>query len=485
MKILFQTRKLIATTALFWLVLLPGYAAQGLASEEITVQSILGPETFTRGSTGKDIFTRLFNIANTSAPYTIKIVNGAPDGSMTVKKGWLTLNDQDLLDPGVFNRRNLSITIAIHPSAQNELRLKLKGGEQGSFVTLIVEPTLSTVLNNPNDPGFDSRQTGIGNPNGVTVDQTTHHAFIADRYYDSVIDFDIANARIVRNFSGLDGDSMLGNGATTSVSFNTTARTIAAVNEGVLETDPTSLAVVNADSGSTRVVPLPYAGVPMHSRNIALNPNMNVAAVDGQFTDGKRAYFVDLSTGIVSARDEQLQMTAPVFNAGSNEFVFSSFGENVRPGLVVYSALPPFQRIRRVDTNAPAGTRFEKLAVYRASNVVAAVNRLDSAVYVFNISTGELLARLPIRLSQEPFVTVDIAVNQANGLAVVTGRFTGLVSVINLNTQLLVAEIPLPDRCSPLGVAIDESLNRAVIAENGLSSTTRNGSIFILQLPAQ
>ncbi len=402
-----------------------------------------------------------------------------------MKKGWLTLNDQDLLDPGVFNRRNLRLSIAIHPAQQNELRVKLKGGEQGSFVTVAIEPTASTVLNNPGDPNFESSQAGVGNPNGVAVNQSNHHAFIADRYYDSVIDFDVTGTRIARSFSNLDGDSVLGNGATTSVSFNGISRSVVAVNEGVLLTDPSSLAVINADNGSIRIIPLPYAGAQMHSTHVALNPDMNVAAVDGQYTNAKRAYFIDLSTGIISAREEQLQVTAPVLNAGPNEFVYSAFGETGRPSLIVYSALPPFQRLRRIDTNAPPGTRFDKLAVHQASNTLAAVNRLDSALYLFNLATGEQLARLPVRLSQDQFATVDIAVNQANGLAVVTSRFTDRISVININIQLLIAEIPMPERCSPLGVGIDEPLNRAVIAENGLSSSTRNGSIFVVQLPAQ
>jgi len=79
----------------------------------------------------------------------------------------------------------------------------------------------------------------------------------------------------------------------------------------------------------------------------------------------------------------------------------------------------------------------------------------------------------------------DVAINPATNMALVTSTFSTRLTVIDLNTMLAAWEIPLPTGTRPLGVDIDHQLNRAIIAENGLSSNTRNGSILVVQLPAQ
>jgi hypothetical protein len=75
-------------------------------------------------------------------------------------------------------------------------------------------------------------------------------------------------------------------------------------------------------------------------------------------------------------------------------------------------------------------------------------------------------------------------VNPETNLAVVVSRYTTRVSVISLTTKLVMAELLLPAGARPLGVGIDNQSNRAVISENGLSSTERNGSLLVVQLPA-
>ncbi|HEU4387627.1 MAG TPA: hypothetical protein VFV34_07510, partial [Blastocatellia bacterium] len=70
-----------------------------------------------------------------------------------------------------------------------------------------------------------------------------------------------------------------------------------------------------------------------------------------------------------------------------------------------------------------------------------------------------------------------------NMAAVISGNLDH-VTVVNLATQLVAAEIPLPHGSRPLGIGIDNVLNRAVIAENGLASSQRNGSVLVINLPA-
>jgi len=77
----------------------------------------------------------------------------------------------------------------------------------------------------------------------------------------------------------------------------------------------------------------------------------------------------------------------------------------------------------------------------------------------------------------------DVAINPVTNMAIITSTFSPRMTVIDLNTMLPAWEISLPAGTRPLGIDIDYQLNRAVIAENGLSSNTRNGSILVIQLP--
>ena len=441
-----------------------------------------GPETFPRGPKKKITFNRSFAVSDTEIPYTLTVINGASDGSSRAKKGWVTLNGNSILSKDVFNKSVERLVVAIHPAQLNDLTVKFKGAP-GSFVSVSIEPTPGTLLNDPFAPDFDSNQAGVGFPFAVAVDQTTHRAYITDRYRDSVIEFDIEGERIERWFAGLDGDSIFGNGGTAGISFNPNARTLVAINEGSLSGG--SFAVINPDSGSINVSPITSPGNDIHPMSVAVNPNNNIAAFTALFTSsGKRAYFINTATGALNTRDEDLILNSVAFNSSTNEFLFTCADGKGSPELLVYSAISPFQRIRRITSTARAGTSFERIAINPVTNIAAAVNSSDASAILFDLTSGTQIARIPILVGDEPNAIADIAINPLTNMAAVTTRFVNRVTVINLAAKLVMAEIPLPEGVSPLGVGIDHQLNRAVIAENGLVSNRRNGSLLVVQLPA-
>jgi len=164
-------------------------------------------------------------------PFIITVQNGNADGTFRVRKGWVTLNGQQLLAPPLIGNGHAGYILAIHPQQQNQLDIRIKGGDAGSFIRVSIGPTPGNVLNNPGSPGFDSSEQGLGTPYGVSVDQTRHVAYVADRFYDTVFAFDIAGARIASSFTAVDGDQVNGDGGTTSVCF-LPGMGIMAANEG-------------------------------------------------------------------------------------------------------------------------------------------------------------------------------------------------------------------------------------------------------------
>lgn len=445
-------------------------------------QSTFGPETYVRDSK-KTRVTRTFTIGNAAIPYTLRLTHGNGDGSLRFKKGTLSLNGEVILGTSVLSRKFGSLVVAIHPAQQNELKLTMKGGDPGSFVSVAIEPTPGTVLNDP------SNQVAVGFPGGVVVDQSRHKAYISDRHYDSVFEFDIASATITRRFAELDGDATLGNGATTGISFNPNTRTIVAVNQGMELTPggvapPGSLVVINLDGGSISTDPLISSQGEMHPYFVAVNPANNVAAFNAPYTtNSKKAYFMNVVSGAITTRSESVVLTDVAVNPVTNQFVFAG-ADDSSPILLLYDGLTPFRRIKKIASSARAGTTFDRLAINTATNIAVAVNQGERAVFLFDLTSGEEIARIPILVGSIIEPGADVAVNPQTNMAVVTSRYLDRVTVINLATELVMAEIPLPAGARPLGVDIDRESNRAVVSENGFSSPFRNGSIFVVQLPS-
>ncbi len=444
-------------------------------------ETTFGPETFTRGSTKKATFSRSFT-ADQSRPYTLTLINGAGDGSLRAKKGIVTLDGTMILGKDVFNKRADRIVVAVNLSQQNDLNFWFKGPE-GCFVSVSIDPVPDGLLNDPASSDFDSKQAGIGFPFSVDIDQSNHRAYVSDRYRDSVIEFNIPEASISRWFTDLDGDTALDNGATAGVAFNSNARNVVAINEGA--TGNGSVAVINLDNGFVNVTTVTSNDGNTSPVYAAVNPANSIAAFTGQYNvNGRRAYFFDTTSRVLSTRNESVSLNAVAFSAGTGEFIFTTSDGGSSPGLFVYSATAPFQRVGRIDSTARAGSVFNKVAVNPETNIAAAVNLGDGSVILFDVAAGRQIARVPIRADNSPNALADIAINPQTNMAVVTSRFTERVIVIDLATGLVAAEMPLPAGTRPLGVSIDHGLNRAVIAENGFASTERNGSILVVQLPS-
>jgi DNA-binding beta-propeller fold protein YncE len=454
------------------------------ASQEAFAQTSFGPETFTLATKKKATFRRAFSVGDTSIPYTLTFTNGQGDGAFRVKKGSVTLNGRVILDSRVINRGFGRITVALRPDQSNEINVKLKGS-LGGFVAITIEPTPATLLNFPIS---DAEQAGLGTPFSVAVDQSSRRAYITDRHFDSVVEFDIEQARITRNFAGVDGDATPGNGATLGVSVDTSANAVVAINQGESLSSGAalpagSIAVISQSDSSMRMVPLADSGNNLHPRSIALNPANGVAAFAVLYGNGRQAYFINLATGALSTRGEGMNLNAVAGNPLTDEFVFTGAESGAPPALFVYRAVAPFQRVRRIESSAPTGSSFQEIAINVATNVAVAVNQQAAAVFLFDLREGREIARIPITVGNITEPTADVAINPQTNMAVVTSRFINRLTVIDLTTRLVAAEIPLPDGARPLGVDIHHALNRAVISENGLSSSQRNGSIFVAQLP--
>src|SRR5687768_13854732 len=135
-------------------------SAVHLPSQNVRAQSgfTFGPESFVKSGVGKTRYTRSFSAPNTLIPYTLTVTNGDGNGSQFVKKATITLNGQDLV---TLNKSSRTFVLAVRLQSQNDLSLVLKSPTPDGFVKISIEPTRTTLLNDPNDANFDSNQAGI------------------------------------------------------------------------------------------------------------------------------------------------------------------------------------------------------------------------------------------------------------------------------------------------------------------------------------
>ncbi len=468
-----KTTVLLAVFALF-VSLLSGL---NLPSQNVQAQSDTFTETFVKSGESKARYTRNFSTPNSLIPYTLTAINGDGNGSQFVKKATITLNGQELV---TLNKGLRTFVLAVRLQSQNTLSLLLKGPSEGS-VKVSIEPTRSTLFNDPNDADFNSRQAGVGHPVSASVDSASHRAFIADAAHDSIVEFDLNEARVVRIFDNVDGTSTLGDSRTSGVSVNPSSRNMVAVSPAdSISGGDGMLSIINLDNGSVRTI----SQGNVHPFSVASNPNTNAAAFTALFNpNNKRAYFLDLASGAVTTRDESLSLFAVANNPITNEFVFTGSDGNGRNTLLVYEARAPFRRLKEIATSAKANTIFDKIAINPANNFAVALNLRDGAVFVFDIAAGQELARIPIRLVRTEFAEGDVAINPETNMAVVVNKSLNILYVIDLATLVLRAELPLPDGTSPTAVGVDKQLNRAAVTETGFSGTLHNGSVLVVQLP--
>ncbi|MBI3654562.1 MAG: hypothetical protein HY231_26325 [Acidobacteria bacterium] len=441
-------------------------------------ETTFGPETFVRGNgEGKPRFTRSFNAANPLIPYTLTAINGDANGNQFVKRAIITLNGQEL---ATLTKATKTMVMAVRLQAQNNLTVVLKSSNPDSLVKVTIEPTRTTLLNNPGDADFDSRQAGLGFPSGVSVDSVSHHAYVADASNDAVVEFDINGVRVSRTFSNVDGDSIAGSSGTSGLCVSAASRNIVTVNPADVSGRSGSLSVINMDSGSTRTV---NQGE-VHPFTVASNGTNNAAAFTALFNpNNKRAYFLDIASGNVTTRDESLALLSVTNNSLTSEFIFAGSDGLNKTALVVYEARAPFRRVKEIVTSARGNTIFDKIAVNPATNLAAALNLREGAVFVFDIAAGQEVARIPIRITRAEYAEGDIAINPETNMAVVVNKTLDLLYVIDLATFVLRAELPLPTGINPVAVGVDTQLNRAAIADIGFTGASHRGSVLIVQLP--
>jgi DNA-binding beta-propeller fold protein YncE len=448
-------------------------------SHRVQAQSAaaFGPEDFSKTGEGKTRYTRSFNAADTLIPYTLTATNGDGSGSQSVKKATITLNGQEIV---TLNKGLRNFVLSIRLQSQNTLSVLMKGPSAG-LVKISIEPTRTTLLNDPSDSDFDIRQAGIGYPVGASVDSAAHRAYIADAARDAIVEFDINQARVTRIFDNIDGTSALGDSGTSGVCVNPGARTMVAVNPADTSSGGNgTLSVINLDNGSVRMI----SQGSVHPFSVASNANNNAAAFTALFTpNNKRAYFLDMTTHTVTARDENLALFAVANNPLTNEFVFTGSDGTGRNSLFVYEARAPFRRVKEIATSARSNSLFDKIAINPANNFAVALNLREAAVFVFDIAAGQELARIPIRVVRSDFAEGDVAVNPETNMALVVNKNLNILYVIDLATLVLRGELPLPNGINPVGVGVDQQLNRAVITEAGFSGNSHNGSVLVVQLP--
>jgi DNA-binding beta-propeller fold protein YncE len=470
---------LLASVMIVLLPILSNPSSQALAQSG----TVFGPETFTRGINNKAKFTRSFSASDLAIPYTLAIAHGNRDGSQRVKKVAVTLNGQTVN----FNKGQGSFVAAVRLQAQNDLTIVIKGGVSDGFLKVTIEPTRTTLLNSPNDANFDRNQSGIGYIYGVTVDSASHRAYLADGLNDSIIEFDIANASLVRSFNNIDNDSIAGNAGTLSVCMNTTSHSLMVVNQGGTAVSGSqtngSLSIINLNDSFVRNLSFSPLGE-VHPTSLAGTPTNNVIAMTALFhPQNRRAYFIDTVTGVVTMKDESLALFSSTSNPITNEFIFAGADDNKRPALFVYGASSPFRKSQEITSSAKVGSVFDKIAINPSNNIAVAVNPQESAIYLFDLGAGQEITRIPVRLVSTQYGDTDVAINPETNMAVVTNRNLNMLYVVDLATGVLRAEYPLPEGINPLSVGIDTGFNRAIIGERGFRGPNRSGSVILVQLP--
>lgn len=454
-------------------------AALPLPPQKVRAQSevAFGPENFSKNGEGKTRYTRTFNAADTLIPYTLTAVNGDGNGSQLVKKATITLNGQEIV---TLTKGLRTFVLSVRLQSQNSLSLLMKGPSAG-FVKISIEPTRTTLVNDPGDADFDSRQAGIGYPVSASVDSASHRAYIADAARDAIIEFDVNEARVTRIFDNVDGTATLGDSGTSGVCVNPGARTMVAVNPADTSSGGNgTLSVINLDNGSVRMV----SQGSVNPFSVASNANTNTAAFTALFNpNNRRAYFLDIASNTVTTRDENLSLFAVANNSLTNEFVFTGSDGVNKNSLFVYEARAPFRRLKEIPTSARGNTLFDRIAINPANNFAVALNLREAAVFIFDLAAGQELARIPIRVLRSDFAEGDVAINAETNMALVVNKGLNILYVIDLATLVLRAELPLPNGINPIGVGIDQQLNRAVVTEAGFSGSSHNGSVLVVQLP--
>ena len=135
--------------------------------------NVYGPQRFTRltGQAVNDV--RSFSLpADASAPFSILVENGAPEGSNRVSSATIKLNGTDLFTPSDFNQNVSSLKKPVTLTATNTLEAKLTSAA-GSYLTITI-----TATRNASQPELVSvapARTTQGQVLSITLQGTNTH----------------------------------------------------------------------------------------------------------------------------------------------------------------------------------------------------------------------------------------------------------------------------------------------------------------------
>ena len=135
--------------------------------------NVYGPQRFTRLTGQPTNVVQNFSLpADANAPFSIRVENGAAEGSNRVSSATIKLNGADLYTPSDFNQNVSSLTEAVTLTATNTIDVKLTSAA-GSYLTITI-----TATRNANQPALVSvapARTTQGQILTVTVQgQNTH-----------------------------------------------------------------------------------------------------------------------------------------------------------------------------------------------------------------------------------------------------------------------------------------------------------------------
>lgn len=108
----------------------------------VFAQSVLfGPKQYTRTAGPPNQFTDTFTLpAGTTAPYTLHVVNGNPDGTNRISSATVKLNGTQILSPSDFGQNVAVLDLTVTLQANNTLEIRLTSAP-GSFITVSVLDT--------------------------------------------------------------------------------------------------------------------------------------------------------------------------------------------------------------------------------------------------------------------------------------------------------------------------------------------------------
>ena len=143
---------------------------------------LFGSEQLVRTSGSPDVFQRSFSVPTfVGEPFSLRIVNGNPDGSKRVEdaisSGRVQIDGVEVVSPNDFNQTTANIDKMLTALAVGDHTLEVEiGSSPGSFITLTIEAELiditPPVVTPPTDSFDVMKSLSPGKPNRLSSQKT-------------------------------------------------------------------------------------------------------------------------------------------------------------------------------------------------------------------------------------------------------------------------------------------------------------------------